>query len=259
MNPVPTDLRRQIDACRPDSDDLALPELADLARLAESDRAIAGELARSRRFDQAVSAALLDASVPAGLLDRLLAATEPKVSPATAAVANNAASQPRSRLARRVAVGLISLTTLAAAMVGVLMSLPQPPRTIGQEELAGLVEEWTTLVNQSNRWKPATAATKAPAGTTVLAKPIRWRNFTTAAGESGVAYDCTPTGRQKVLLFVIRSPHKYGVAPLPFTRLRSASKGIGIAAWQRENMLFVLTVDEDNQRLDDYIRKRPEA
>src|SRR5688572_10680083 len=63
--------REQIDACRPGSDDLALPALAELAGAVESDRALADVFARSQRFDRAVSAAMHDVPLPAGLLERL--------------------------------------------------------------------------------------------------------------------------------------------------------------------------------------------
>src|SRR5688572_5213675 len=63
--------REQIDACRPGSDDLSLPALAGLAQAVEQDSAVAKELARSQRFDHAVSAAMHDVPLPAGLLERL--------------------------------------------------------------------------------------------------------------------------------------------------------------------------------------------
>src|SRR5688572_2368552 len=66
-------LREQIDACRPGSDDLSLPGLAELAQAAQEDRAVAEELDRSQRFDRAVLSALHDVPVPGDLCERLLA------------------------------------------------------------------------------------------------------------------------------------------------------------------------------------------
>ena len=181
----------------------------------------------------------------------------PQRPPPTVALPVPPASRPW--LARRWAISLVAVAAIAIAAVTVVINLPQPVRTIGQDELAGLAEQWTADVSSPRGWKPATAAVKFPAGSAIRAQPIRWRNYTTPAGESAVVYDCTPSGRQQVLLFMVRSPHKYSVAPLPFSRLRSASKGVGVAAWQRGEMLYVLTVVEDHQRVDDYIRKLPEA
>src|SRR5688572_16217343 len=63
--------REQIDACRPGSDDLSLPALVGLAAAVDRDRGVAEELSRSQRFDRAVSTAMHDLPLPAGLLERL--------------------------------------------------------------------------------------------------------------------------------------------------------------------------------------------
>lgn len=65
-------LREQMDACRPQGDDLRAPEMADLADQIARDAGVAEIYHRSRRWDAQVASAMSDVAVPAGLADRLL-------------------------------------------------------------------------------------------------------------------------------------------------------------------------------------------
>ena len=79
MNQRPT-IREQMDACRPDSDDLHLPEhAADLAELQVGLRESAEvrcELDRIQQSDRIIRSATHDVSLPAGLEAKLLAAVQ---------------------------------------------------------------------------------------------------------------------------------------------------------------------------------------
>ena len=67
-------LRERIDACRPGSNDLDQPEMADVARLLEKDARVRQLYLSVQRNDESLAAAFRDVSVPAGFEGRILAA-----------------------------------------------------------------------------------------------------------------------------------------------------------------------------------------
>ncbi|HEX5103936.1 MAG TPA: hypothetical protein VFV87_09010, partial [Pirellulaceae bacterium] len=60
----------------------------------------------------------------------------------------------------------------------------------------------------------------------------------------------------KARLFVIASDDKFGVRAFPFTRLNSASGGIAVAAWHVGGLLYVVVIDNNNQRLEQFVREK---
>lgn len=271
--------REQIDACRPGSDDLSLPALADLARAAESDRAVAEELARSQRFDRAVSAAMHDVPLPAGLLDRLearlalgdsatledddaaplrdVAAKATTVEAPAAEVDANHVAQLAGGQERRVSrrglwMALASLAAVALVAVGAVM-MSQSPRHVTKNELADSAMQWTGSVNSQN-WKSGSVPTAYPIPAGMQA--TGWQPFTTPEGQKGVVYNLTRAPRPDARLFVIKSHHKYDVATIPFTELPGSSQNLAIAAWHKNGHLYVVVVSEEGgQKLEDFIRR----
>jgi hypothetical protein len=279
-------LRQQIDACRVHSDDLDLPELADLARAARTDQAVAQELDRSQRFDRAAIAAVHDVPVPDGLLGRLLAAAgasqgaaiQPALQSgagimqamdassgvvdgpiaegsAPAAPALPAKAGWSSRRGWLAVAGSIA----AACLIGVTIWMTQagaPAPTLSKDQLASSVMHWMDDMAAPGDWKSA-AVTSPPAAfkvdPAVQQKVVRWRYYRTPQG-AAVVYDLSPPGRPRALLFVVRTSARYSVLSLPYTQL-TASRGTVIGAWQKPDLLYVLVVDEDGQRLDDVVRK----
>jgi hypothetical protein len=251
--------RAQIDACRPGTGDLSLPALADLARAAETDKAVADELTRSERFDRAVSTAMHDVPLPAGLLERLeakLAAADVTDVESTGEVA----LPPRHRFSRRFVLTSAGLATAAALLLAVVSQMWSPaPRRVTREQLTAEVSLW---IGEN---APNGAAWKKPSRPvpSVLAVPVtslQERTFVTARREPAVVFDLTPAGGQQVLLFVVSTQHEYDVQTSPFvTRLTGVSGGMAVAAWQKDGTLYVLAVREGDQHLEDYIRKQPLA
>lgn len=269
--------REQIDACRPASDDLQRAEFADLAQAVQHDAALAAELQRSQQFDRAVMAAAHDVSVPEGLLARLLqqtagngaapAASAPLLSESVGAAVSepdaavNESATPEAggrarRLSRR--GWIIAMTSVAAALVAgvtVFLSRPSPTRVVTKSQLGNSALEWMDESALAEDWKPMT--TPPPAGftipTAIHAKPHQWRYFRTAAGEQAVVYDLSPRGRPRALFFVVNTTNKYSVAPLAPGTTISATRNFMIGAWQSPSALYVLLIDRDGQRLDDFI------
>jgi hypothetical protein len=246
--------REQIDACRPGTGDLSLPALAELFRAVETDKALADELARSDRFDRAVSTAMHDVPLPAGLLERLesrLAAADVKDVESTGEVALPPAPARSSR--RKILVAALSLAALVLIALGA-MFWPRPGRHITNHELASLSAEWFHQQVPPSAWqslKSAPAAYDPPRE--VAAKTAAWRPFSSSDGHRGVVFDLTSRTGRRANLFVIASPHQYDVQNLPYTKL-DPSGGIAVAAWQRGGRLYVVVIDKDGQGLDDFIR-----
>jgi hypothetical protein len=197
------ELREQIDACRAGSDDLHLPELAGLAQAVGHDgaaentadeTAIAREFDRSQRFDRSVVSALHDVSVPAGLLERLLAQTaaaklegtatlEGSVDRAVESADTTPAGEasvvkaPTSRTSRRWLIGAGVLAASALAVGAVLFAVRSGPRDISQAELVNqLIPAWNAKLLGGARW----ATVPPPAGfTNPLAPPSASRSWHT--------------------------------------------------------------------------------
>jgi hypothetical protein len=253
-----TRYREPIDACRPGSADLALPALADLARATESDPAVAAELARSQRFDVAVSAALHDVPVPAGLLERLEAklgtvnvesdaVTTGEVSLPSAA----AQSGRRTLLAAALALAAVTLLAVGATL------WPRSGRDISNEQLVGMASGWNSQVDPA-KWKNV-AKTPAPAGFAVpveVRAATQWQSFATPDGQRGVVYNLTTGLRPSARLYVIASRDDYHLPTSPYRKLAGSSNGVAIGAWKAGGLLYVVVVDENGQKLSDFVSEK---
>src|SRR5688572_4724202 len=221
-------LREQIDACRPGSDDLALPALAELAQAAEQDRAVAAELDRSQQFDRAVASAMHEVTVPPGLLDRLLAATE-AAAPTTevswpSLVSDSESGSRTARRTRRawlVAGGSISLIALVALSASYFWL--RPARFVSQDELNAAVTSWLNAVLD----KPPTAWSSVAKPRLPVAFQDRgvvpsfqsWQTFDAADGAGRrttvAAINLAPLSGPRAVLFVIPAKAQYGVPTAP--------------------------------------------
>lgn len=253
------ELREQIDACRPGSDDLSLPELAKLREAVQDDADVATALERSQQFDRTVMSAMQDVEIPAGLADRLLKAASAEG--ATGEVSLATATKPlRRRPSRRkwfVTIGAAAALMLCA--VSLVQFSSQSPRKVSQEELVQAVPEWMRLVGDPNGWvtdprnRPAQAF--AVPQNALNVQPVAWRTFRTPARETAVAYRCNPTGKQAAYLFVVRTRAQYSVGNIPFTVVPGTTGRVAVGAWQTGRMLYVMVVDKDGQGLENYVRK----
>jgi hypothetical protein len=254
-------LREQIDACRGGSDDLALPALAELARAAQTDHAVADELARSQHFDRATRAALHDVPVPSGLVERLLTAVGPQVDLPARNDDSSPALKQRSRVVSRrfIAVaGSLALVTLFA--ISAYQFWPRSGRLVTKDELSSAVAGWLVqTARQPQAWNDGQPKDVALDGT-VSGRAQRWQQFQMAS-ENGwsarvTAIDVAPPGKPRAILFVVQSSARFQVPPTPASRL-SLSGGLKAVAWQPTStgVLYVLAVDEDaGQTLDSYLR-----
>jgi hypothetical protein len=274
MNPHPatSELREAIDACRPGSADLSLPEFARLAEAIERDPAVAAELARGQRFDGLVAEALDDVPVPAGLAERLLAkAASSRLSTAVHSATESAATEaaagelatPADRSSRRRWLWRVAGAGLATAAVAVLAVFagplawgPATPRKVSTQDLLAEVDTWMNSSSQDNAgWQKMT--TRAPAGfsrpSAVIRPPRQWLSFKTGGGDAAVAYDLSAAG-SRATLFVVETKARYPVGPLPYSTVPGATGGRQIAGWQSPTHLYVLVVDQ-GRTPDEYLRR----
>lgn len=269
-------LRQLMDACRPGSDDLALPEMRDLAVALRSDPILRSEWEVRQRGDRAVSAAMHDVSVPLGLAQRILAAaaacdqqplaravnaatvveapSEVELQPALPADATNATRIPYSR--RRILQYLAAAALLfAAAVWGWQWMLP--PAKVSQGDLEAIAQSWfeTALPPAGSAQPVSTAAIPFPSQAVAVA-PVSWRTLVTAEEPSVVVFDLTrPQFGGRAFLFAARTRKEYDVASVPYTPL-NATRGLAMGAWQQGDVLYVLVVDTERGRLrlDDFLR-----
>jgi len=264
------------DACRAGSPDASLRSRADLAAAqaggAQPAAAVADALARAEAVDRRLAQALADVPVPEGLAERILGSLLSAVPAAPAAeAAPRAPEAPEraaecqtqcltrgSRLSRRRWVEL-GAGACAAAVLGALAFRfwPRTPRRIVPHELAQMTEAWLRQIQSPAGWSSDVAALPTPLRppAAVRAAPQRWRRFVTPEGWSSVAIDFAAPGSPRAVLLVVRSSARFAVPemPLPRTRLPLSSAGPAAIAWQKGDLLYVLAVVEDGQRLDDFI------
>ena len=234
-------LREQIDACRGVSD-LARPEMAELAEALSHDKALAKELARCQRFDQAVAAGLSDVPVPEGLEARLLAAVE-----AAARVGASEGVLPETRQSKtrrwRAVFAARRMWYASAAAAAVLLVVGasgyywhRTQQLIEQEQIASALEGWQKAAKSngslSGRLPSDFVLPPLPV------KPVRYVPFKTDEGWSAVAVDCTTPVGSPATLFIVYSRAKFGVGDLPVTHL--ARSGKKVAAWRKGHVLYVL-------------------
>jgi len=266
--------RREIDACRPGSNDLDLPELAELARAVADDPRVAKALEASHASDIALCDGLQDVPVPSGLADRMLAAVEAATKAAqlaaseadgdaTVALPPAAAESPAAPSRSRRA-WLIAVPALAASLalgLAVVFWQQSEPRRVSQAELASLVETWYQQAQQRQGWTTsidrATAEQFPVDSSVLLARPVAQRTISAASAGEAVAYELRRADRKAVLL-VVRTRDHYDVAPLPSTNrpLGMVTGNKKVAAWQSGSLLYVLVVEANQGSLRDFIRPR---
>jgi hypothetical protein len=268
MNQRPT-IREQIDACRPDSDDLHLPEhAADLAELQGNLREspeVRGDCERIQKNDRLIRSAMQDVSLPAGLEAKLLGALQAAqavpLSGVERAIQEDPAAEEKlvttvpakgnRRLFIRVASGVV---VAASVLVGIFVFLSRTPneQPITKDELATQVEQWLRAVDVRAMAKPSKPIA-LPTG--VLGTAVGSSSISSPQGKI-TAYSVMLRGSNATLLMVATTK-ACPVGSLPFTKI-GVSGGWQVGAWQKGGVLYVIAVPENSgTRLDQFAPQQP--
>jgi hypothetical protein len=265
------EIREALDACRPNGDDLSLPELAALAETLQQDPRWRAVYERSQSCDNAIRQAFHEVPVPAGLGERLLAA----VSQAALASASQAATPEHQEARAAATVELPGATswrgalrrnwkTHAAALATVAVALTLAVVFHGsRDRLPELSDDfsrevigWTEEVQQGT-WREDLPAATCPLDPAIRAKPRRWCQMATAYDPHTLVYDLTPPGRDFAFAFCIPTRGRPSALPtMPPANPFSTTGGVSLGAWQSQGMVYVLTVQGGQNRYQGFINAR---
>jgi len=262
-------IREALDACRPGSDDLSLPDLAPLARTVAESTQWRAAFENVRKSDTAIAQALHEVAIPAGLEARLLAAVKAahEAQPGgtlphdLAPPLQHHAGQPQSSTAvspaktRHVSrrTWLTVVATVAATVLVAAWGFDhwRRPPAMNAENLGFEALAWSQ--NLSADWLDMSEAKQMnrPVDRQIRFKPHGWQLVATSHDATTVAYDLTGT-RGTAMLFVL-SPAAIPEA-LSSSAIRIPSTGgWGVAAWKNGDFVYVLLVEERRQKLDRYL------
>ena len=126
----------------------------------------------------------------------------------------------------------------------------RPAKQVTQNQLSDAVMHWYEEIATAGGW---TKYTGQPLPRAVSKRPMLTRSYQTAFGRAEV-YDLAAAGRPRALLFVVKTSDRFALDTLPYSLL-STSRGLRIGAWQSAGVLYVLVIDEDGQRIEDFLRR----
>ncbi|HJT31002.1 MAG TPA: hypothetical protein VJ783_02965 [Pirellulales bacterium] len=257
------DLLAAVDACRPDSDDMQLPEVA--AALAGHPRQSVDRLrGYVERRDRAIAAATQRTPVPEGLAERILANLAHQAPagtcPADVRQPADRAGRPRPTIAARpwrrrnfkIALG----SAAVAAVVGLVAFALRPNR---EPIDAAAVEQFAREIHTTDNADAELLTTAAPPQFPVDARLARahirgWREMARGFLDlPAIAYTLTNNRGVGATLYVV-NPRSRSLASIATTPHSVASTGgLTIGVWQNGGQLYVLVVAGGTREFRSYI------
>jgi len=239
-----------LEACRPGSDDLHLPELSDVERRVELEPEARIAYERIQAWDAAVCDAMEQVPVPSGLAERILgrleAAAELGATPVPALPFERNAEQQQSRSSRQSGVSArrrwLAAGSLAAASLLVAAFLSTWLKTDTDRPLESQADGW--LQDLAAKWEPVERAPRGfelPLG--VTATPSGWQHI---GNPRGVAFRLSDRNAATATLFVVRLSGA-GLPMAPPAVPQSTTGGKAVAYWQKGPLVYVLVI-EGNER-----------
>ncbi len=271
MNQRPT-IREQMDACRPDSDDLFLPEhAADLAELQAAcrDRAeVRAQFEHSQQDGRVIRGAMQDVVLPVGLEARLLAAVQAAQAQPLAGVqqavredssAANIQVVPAKKSRRWFSTTVVgSLASMAAlVLLGVwgIQSLTRNEQPITRDQLASQVQDWLQSVDVKTMTKP-TKTVVLPRG--VLGSVTGSSSITSRQGPVTAYSVKLRGGGSNATVLAIPTSREYPVSATPYSTVPGISGGWNVGAWQQDRILYIIAVpDNSGTTLDQFVPRQP--
>ncbi len=263
-------IHEAMDAFRPGSDDLHLPELKPLADSLPSDPSRQVEFARVQRLDARLGAAVRDVAVPEGLAARILGRIETAatsacgLAPEATVVAKDSTSaaddSQRSASNRRRWVARVAAVAAAVALTATVWALWPRHAPLSRDRLLAQSAGWHSQLIASAGWTrlpPHEMLRDYPLSAAVRAGAARWLDASDAVGQDAVAYElATPAGR-RATLFVIPASETVAGAAAPLTP-QSSTGGVMIGCWQSQGMVYVLVVEGDERSYQSLLDASPQ-
>lgn len=260
-----TDLRESLDACRPGSADLALPDLAEARAELERNAALRRSARRAEQFDRSVCGAMQDLAVPAGLKERLLAALAASESSPIDMSANARSVPPRGaaetqrRAAMLVGSAVLALAACLLAMLGVRwysVGDDWAPRAIAETAVQKFAVEFDP--RRSDGWtRSASRSNSFPTSRQLVhdRQPAQ-RRVSQVAGCSGAAYRLrSPQGALGTLLVLVPRATLTGFPTKPPRSPQSDTAGCAASSWRENDRLYVLVVAGGAKEYRGFLRR----
>jgi hypothetical protein len=263
-----------LESCRPGSNDLQSAEFADVAEQIAQHPHLEAVFARIQSADSKIAAAFQDVAIPVGLQQRLVAAinlaqTEDEFSTAlhaaTESDADNAptagpsvASQKDRKLSRR---WLILSSGLLTSTVAILLAIFFGMNNSGGYTKETVQDEAIRFFNNDNPTTPGQLLTESsyPKGFPLsnairYSSKIHWRPLVNFLDKPAVAYDLPSQKGSVATLYVVdRTVANLGDYPVGTP---SNTAGCCVAAWQENELLYVLVVKGSQKSYEEYLAPR---
>ncbi|MDY0165385.1 MAG: hypothetical protein RBS80_02520 [Thermoguttaceae bacterium] len=231
-----------LEACRPGSDDSALPELG-LSDLLAVDPCLRELHERLELADFQFQAAMSDVPVPEGLQSRILA----RLSAANEPLATTEGRRSR----RRWLISAGGLAALAASLfvafwVGMPGPTPHDEAGILAVVCRQFLQEAEADFAQGRLLAESQPPARFPLSRAVARVPdIRWRAVRGLLGEQVIAYDFPAAGSRQATLYVAAAPSSESLRTRPPMHPIQSTGGLSASVWREDGRLYVLVVRGD--------------
>lgn len=260
-------IRQQIEACRPGSDDLQLPEMAAAAEQVRRDPAVSDIYEQTQAWDALVAEAFADVPVPDGLQERLLArlaeeapesqeiaitigATAPAERAGTVDRAGTIDRAAKPAAGKQVVTGKTLALAAGAVAIGLalllLVALIPNRQPLDEQQILEMVQASPVATN----WNEDFSLAPHPFSDDVAAVPEGWQYAADLPDRQAIVFNLGP--RATLHVFAPAAP----VQGLPLSPPQSpqSSSGKIAGAWTSGGLVYVLSVEGRRERYQSFIK-----
>lgn len=264
-----------LEGCRPGQLESDCSEFRAVREELLEDEVLQLQFEKSQAFDQCLTEEFLDVPVADDVRDRLQEAIDEAVGrpeldidacceslgPASDQAVQLAGDEekPSGRLGRTIGWLVVVASLLTAVVIWQQFRNDEP---VSPESLAGQAENWTKQVwSDQHEWNYdlQQLPSNYPVADDVLPPVQRWSSLETEIDRRAVVYDLSSKKTGRLLLFVFRTRQSYQLPQFALKELMGSGRN-AVAAWQKDDLLYVMVGRRDGQpRLREFIKRRPLA